>query len=206
MIRKKCVTGETKIGWMRACALKFYEGENMFFVKGFSLLELLFVLVIAVILFSLLMPAYHVFFDASREQVLGLELLRVIRLARSEAILYGVPMTLCKTVDHVTCSGRWRDGQMLFLDEKRDGSVVNKERIVHVFDAVFDGELHWRSSLGRDYLQMLPSGLTRAENGTFWYCPRRSSKPVWAVVVNKSGRARLVLPGGSGELDMLFCK
>lgn len=158
---------------------------------GFSLLELLVVISIISMTVILTVPAYQFIFKKSTSQILSARLLRAIQMARSEAMTRGIPVTLCKSKDHTTCSGAWQDGQILFVDEKQNGIVADKADVLYIFDKNFSGTLNWRSSLKRDYLQFLPSGLTAGENGTFSYSPADTKNPGWKIVVNQAGRARL---------------
>lgn len=176
------------------------------FLRGFSLIELMITLLIIAVVVAFVVPDNKIFLFGAEDKVSSLQIMRAISLARSEAQLRGQVVTLCKSVDRVTCSGQWQDGFIAFVDEREDGVVANKENVVAVFNRVSrDGVLHWRSSLNRDYLQILPSGLTRGENGTFWFCPSKSNLSAWAVVVNQLGRARVVYPDRFGKMGSLHC-
>lgn len=171
--------------------------------EGFSLPELLITLAIVILLSAFILPTYKIFIVKSQAQVLSVQLLRALNLARSEAMLRGVAMTLCGSVNHVSCTGDWQAGQIIFVDEKQDGVVIDKEHVAYVFDAVArEGMLRWRSALGRSYLQLRPTGDT-FDNGTFWYCARQEKTPRWAIVISQSGRPRLVEAGT--ELSGLEC-
>ena len=50
----------------------------------------------------------------------------------------------------------------------------------------------------RTHLQFLPTGMTHAENGTFWSCDKEQVR--WAIVVSQAGRARMVLPDKNGKV------
>jgi len=172
---------------------------------GFSLIELLFTVAIAAVMFGLCVPAYNQFFTKSKESVLRMQLLHAINLARREVIMRGEAVTLCGSSDHVTCSEHWGSGQILFVDEKEDGRVIDKEHVISVFYSEAKGTLHWRSALGRDYLQILPDGLAHTENGSFWFCPVGVVDPVWAIVVNKAGRAYTKYPDRKGKINTFRC-
>ena len=151
--------------------------------RGFSLLELMVTLIIVTILITLTVPSFITFSTQSKNTIIGKQLLRAINLARSEAQLRGVPVTLCKSRDHISCSGQWQDGQIIFID---DGSNT----ILEVFKTPrTKSVLHWQSSLNKDYLRLFPSGSTHNTAGTFWLC-NQEGKIVWKIIVSRQGRAR----------------
>jgi type IV fimbrial biogenesis protein FimT len=171
---------------------------------GFSLLELLIVLSIIALTLTLSLPTFSTFLNQAKSQRIKEQLLRAIHLARSEAQWRGVAVSLCHSANHKICGGRWEDDQIIFIDEAEAGSVQKTEDILSIFSMPrLPGVLHWRSALSRAYLQILPTGLTRGEDGTFWYCSRESKIPVWAIKVSQSGRARVIEE--SEELQSLQC-
>jgi type IV fimbrial biogenesis protein FimT len=164
-----------------------------------SLVELLLVISITIIMCSLTIPAYKKLIAAHKEQVLQSQLLRAIQMAREEAITRNVTITLCQSNNNSSCSGTWLQGQILFIDEEGNGKIKKSDNLLTTFPTpVKWGALHWRSFPNITYLQFLPSGFTHAENGTFWYCSAQAKTPSWAIVISKTGRARLV----SSALDI----
>jgi len=113
-------------------------------------------------------------------------------MARSEAILRGRMVSLCKSNDQTNCLGSWEEGQIIFADENQNGHVINAAHVLSVFSGRASGKLLWKSSLHRDYLQFLPSGLTNSQNGTFWFCEKNMKNPSWLIKINHLGRARFI--------------
>jgi type IV fimbrial biogenesis protein FimT len=173
--------------------------------KGLSLLEMLFVIAIICILVALAATQRGLFLTASKDEVISSKLLRAINVARSEASLLGVSISLCPSKDHMNCGGAWNDGQVVFIDADLSGTINGREHVLYVFDAHSrDGALYWRSALHRNYLLFLPTGMTPGEDGTFWYCSAKR-KLVWAIKVNQAGRTRVVYPDYNGKIDALGC-
>jgi prepilin-type N-terminal cleavage/methylation domain-containing protein len=127
-----------------------------------------------------------------------------VNMARVEALLHGVTVTLCGGRDGV-CSGRWRDGQVLFIDAARKGAVQEPGDVLVEFDALRSAELHWRSALAKNYLSIDAAGSTDDEDGTFWYCEFGARSPAWAMRINQAGRARLAYPDRQGRIGTLSC-
>jgi type IV fimbrial biogenesis protein FimT len=157
---------------------------------GFSLLELIITLALIAIITGIAIPAYTSFINTTKDQVASEKLLQALVIARNEALLRGVTLTMCKSLDHVSCSGDWKNGQIIFIDSQHNATVTNKENIIYVLDSV-EGVLHWQSSLHRDYLSFFPSGSTQGEDGTFWFCHAGVNVASWAIIVNQAGRARV---------------
>lgn len=170
--------------------------------RAFTLLEMLVALSIIGILMAIALPSLRNYIDRTHDQILQSQLLRTIQLARNEASAHHMPVSLCKSKDHLICGGEWADGQLVFIDENEDGMVRDKEQILAVTQADSQrGILHWRSyPYYRDYLQFLPSGLMPSDNGTFWYCHASSELPVWAIMLSKTGKTRTAYPNKSGVI------
>lgn len=160
-------------------------------MNGFSLIELLFVLFIITVFAILVVPSYQMSFNRSQDQVLKQQLLRAIQLTRSTAMIKNQLATLCKSSDGKTCSGQWAQGYI----------VIVNQQVIYTFDrSVVGSQLNWRAAKKSPDLSFLPNGYTDNENGTFWYCPAGEKNPSWAVVVNKAGRIRTIVPNKQGVI------
>ena len=156
--------------------------------NGFSLLELIIILVIAAIITAVTIPSFKLFLVKSEDQVAESELLRAINFAKSEAVLQNAKIILSK-------KETWQEGYV----------VLNNNTILYEHEYEFQHHanniLHWRSAIkNHDYLEFSPSGLSGMGNGTFWYCHHGELNPVWAIVLNRIGRARSELPNSKGEI------
>jgi type IV fimbrial biogenesis protein FimT len=174
-------------------------------VKGFTLLEMLVTLSIIAVMSALVFPVYTSFFSTAKSDVASAQLLRALAMTRSEAWVHGKVITLCGSRDHITCTGDWTQGQIIFIDENHNGTVPDKQPVLYVFAGFSSALLHWRSSLNRDYVSITPSGQTDAEDGTFWYCENSAKLPAWAIRINQAGRARLQYPDHQGKIANLAC-
>jgi len=152
--------------------------------NGFSLLEIVVVLTIVFIILVFAIPSERIFLTNAKVDALRLQLQRAIDLTRSEAIMRGETVTLCGSSNKNTCTGSWDTGYII---------VANAKPIYIFYDIPNQGQLHWRAFPSHQpELQYLPSGMSKTENGTFWYCLPTEKKPRWAIVISQSGRARLV--------------
>lgn len=151
---------------------------------GFTFIECLIAFTIILVIAFFGMPGYKAFLDKTNAQVLGAQLLRAINLARSEAIMRNEPITLCQSADLKTCQGKL----------KTNFIILSENKVLHTFqNNKVNGVLNWRAfPINRDFLRFLPSGFSQNENGTFWYCPKQAKHPAWAIMISRSGRARIV--------------
>lgn len=153
--------------------------------RAFTLAELLAALAILSILYVIAMPTIQYFVAQNQVDTVTNRLLGAIHFARSYAINHGVVTRLCKSSDHKTCGGHWRDGQIV-LDAN--------EKLIRVFAALPDnGHLNWNSSLGRDhYLDFSASGFTDGQKGSFYYCTQVDQQIyLRRIIVEQSGRIRV---------------
>jgi type IV fimbrial biogenesis protein FimT len=170
--------------------------------RGFSLLEIVFVLTLSTLLLCLGLPSFKHFFEQTGDKALLETLIQALQLARREALLARVTVTVCQSNNQNTCSGQWQEGFIVWRDLELTG-VPDNLQIVQAFHLPKTrGRLQWRAfPWQRSYLQFLPSGATKQENGSFWYCPSGKSLPVWALQVAQSGTWRVRYPNDKGRID-----
>lgn len=160
--------------------------------RGYSLLEIVIVLAIMSILTMMTIPSEKDRLQKSHVDMIKLQLLRAILLAHNEAMIRKKIVTLCHSRDQKTCSGEWSDGYIITADQEVIFSFLNPS---------VQGKILWRAfPVNQTQLDFLPSGASKAENGSFWYCLPSAKSPSWAIVMSQSGRAREVIPEQQGEL------
>lgn len=169
---------------------------------AFTLVEVIITLSIMMILLAVSIPSIRFFVDRIHDDILLQQLFNTLQLAHQESRVRNSRMVLCKSNNHVSCSGQWIEGQLIFEDENEDGIVHSKKQIVAVIQSItHQGVLYWRSfPYYRDQIVFLPSGLTQSDNGAFWYCHAMNQLPVWALMLNKSGKVRVVYPNKQGVI------
>ena len=86
-------------------------GRHTCRTRGFTLIELMFVLTIAALLFAIGVPTFRNAALGSQLSAAANNLLASIQLARSEAIKRNLPVTVCASSDGATCTGGgWEQG------------------------------------------------------------------------------------------------
>ncbi len=167
--------------------------------RGFTLIELLVVMLIAALSLAAAAPLMTSVLHRVRVGVESTRLLSAINLARSEAVLRSVPVTLCPSLiahsGEASCAGDYAQGWMIFANVDRDRSVdAGSDEVLHIFSGVPHG-FSVRNGAGTGYaeraINFLPDGTSRS-NQTLMVCPPAGSAIApRAVVINIAGRARL---------------
>ncbi len=160
--------------------------------SGFTLIELMVVIAILAITFSLSVPAYK---DLQlRQKINGQanQLFSIIYLARSEAIKRSTVVTICKSGNGQTCGAEWSEGWLMFADQDADGTLDPLENIISA--GLLDSQImvNWSAFGSDNYLRLTPRGMTMSQNGTFTLCPKNGNAMIArTVVVSKLARVRL---------------
>lgn len=114
-------------------------------IKGFSLIELLFVVAILGTLIGLALPGFSDTIEAANTNSQIKVMLTSLNLARSEAIKRGQDVSVCASDDGLDCdAGNWTNGWIVFVDNNGDangatGSVDGGDVILRVFDTLGAG-------------------------------------------------------------------
>ena len=153
--------------------------------SGYSLIEVLVVLSLLAALLLFSAQGYQHIRAAIEARIVLSRLITLIHYARSEAIRMGGKVIICRSKDGYSCSGNWSDGQIVWINEQ-------KPHVLLAFGAVKQGKLSFRAFQSSDFLRFIPNGATFEQNGSFTYCINQTSKPAWTLIVEKSGRIRVV--------------
>ena len=157
---------------------------------GFTLLELLVTLSVAVVLGSVALPWLARSVAINQRLVATHQLVGNVQFARAEAIKHGEVVGLCPSSDGVTClpgTDAWVQGFLVFRDttpgrpyraERRE-DLLRVDRWPPAVDVRANREMFVFRPLAR-----------RSTNGTFRVCHERRSVPPRAVVVAPTGRPR----------------
>jgi type IV fimbrial biogenesis protein FimT len=89
--------------------------------NGFSLVELMTVVIILAIMATIGLPALATYLERSRVESAAGELLSGLQLARNEAVRLNNDVRVCASDDDASCSGTWADG---WLVAREGGELV----------------------------------------------------------------------------------
>lgn len=159
---------------------------------GFSLMEMLIAISLLTIFVAFAFPSFKNFYDHIQQKIFLKKLIQTLEYAKNEAILMGQLVVVCQSENQKSCSGSWNSGYLVYTNQKILLSVSNNKNTDF---------LHWRAfPYYLTDLEFLSNGLPNFQNGTFWYCEQNATNPVWAVVMNQSGRIRADYPDQNGQI------
>jgi type IV fimbrial biogenesis protein FimT len=168
-------------------------------VRGFSLVELLVVLVIVATLTAMAGPSLTGLVSALRLRLATDALVRSLTLTRSEAIKRNTRVVMCKSRSGVACepAGEWGLGWVIFQDLNNNTLADPGEMIVFRQEAFANTLVFGTNTPLRNYVSYSPLGNTRypygaLQMGTFTVC-LRSPRPTVAldVVLGNVGNPRV---------------
>jgi type IV fimbrial biogenesis protein FimT len=164
-------------------------------IGGFTLVELMMVLAIAIILMTLAVPSFSTVLQKQRIGTTVNDFFAAINLARSEAIQRGTRVDLVPT-DGVD----WGKGWTIFIDKNNNQKPDAGEKIIFTHGPVPDG-ITIKSALTDSNVQYLAyNGTGRSRTNANSQTPQTGSfsfnldKQVRRIKINFLGRARTCDP------------
>lgn len=97
---------------------------------GFTLIELMFAVLILAILTTIAAPNFISFVKTNRAESEIREVASALAFARSAAVSRGKPISVCRSNDNATCSGSWTDGWIVFIDNGTAGKVDGDDKVL----------------------------------------------------------------------------
>jgi type IV fimbrial biogenesis protein FimT len=166
--------------------------------RGFTLVETLAVLAVAVILVSVAVPSFGALTRSTRVSSASNELLASLLLTRSEAIKRRHRVVMCRSGDGLSCAatGAWEQGWIVFADLDGDAERDAAEPLLLVQPAVSTSLRLTGTSPVAKYVSYAPNGSTKLvgggfQAGTLTVCSRTAGASEGRqIVVNSTGRPR----------------
>jgi len=156
--------------------------------SGFTLIELMLVLVVAGVLMSLAVPSFRTMMLKRSVQSSVDALVTDLRFARSEAIKRTNKVSVCSSTNGTACAGAasWMSGWIVFLDVDGNGVLDAEDQILRVQDAL-QSLTSLTSSSAAHAVVYQPTGWARAAARTYTFTP--VDGPARLVCVSNLGRA-----------------
>ena len=159
---------------------------------GFTLLELLSTITIIIILFGVGIPFLKTTVTTNRLATSINALAGTLAYTRSEAIRRNQHVVVCKSQTGTECTrdGDWRRGWLIYVDANQSRTLDEVETVLGAYHLGEKIEVGYLAFGSPHYLVYRPSGTTRT-NGTFTFCDPAYPESARALIITKSGRARL---------------
>lgn len=187
------------ICYLRPCAHPFVGRSSPSVItttnRGFSLIELIIVLVIVGVVLALAAPAMRTFVQNQRISGQVNDLLTDLNLARSESIKRTVGVGICSSANCGAPSTNWESGWSVFVDSDSGNDWDAGEPVLRVRDAIGSGNtLRVTPAASSAPLIFLPNGKVSPANGrTYSLCDIRGPASGRRVIINSAGQIRMML-------------
>lgn len=157
---------------------------------GFTLVELLVVLLIIVILSSIALPNISAWHARLESRKVGNDLLGLMNLARYEAIHSRQLVTVCPLDPKGNCTTDWNQPISVFRDPTNQRRLTDPAQKIREYRLPQSGTLTI-ASLTRRSFQFRPNGMTYGDLGNLTWCPNSADARLAShLVLNRGGRMR----------------
>mgnify|MGYP001801586778 CR=1 FL=1 len=168
------------------------------------------VMIMVAVLLSIGAPAFQGSLQRNRLQSSMNSVLSALSFARSEAVIRSEPVSMCPTVDTVSCSGSsYEEGWLVFVDNgagsggvASDGNLNGNEELLQIGNpapaAITIRSINFSTSPN---IVFEDSGrILQDADGTVTVCDDRGEASARAVVVQVSGQSRLAVDTDSNGI------
>jgi len=159
--------------------------------RGFSLIELMVVLVITAVLINAALPSFNTLISTQERSVALNDLVGAFALARQHAVMNAVIVTVCPLDASNNCGRDWNGNIHAFLDPENTRKRMPTQVLLRTIAPGGRGRLIVRS-LRRSFFQFKPTGLIHSDLGNITWCPY-SADPSLAgqIIISRGGRLRI---------------
>lgn len=171
---------------------------------GWTMVELLLVLAILSLLATFAGSSLTVMLDQKRAGSKLSQLYHLLRYSRHQAVVQGLFVTVCPSLDRLRCSGDWSAPIIVFTDLNSDEAINGEDRLLRELNFVASGQdILLRASARRQFIQFKATGVSNGIAGSLVICEQSRSFYPGKVVISLTGRISLknmdIIPcGGPG--------
>lgn len=158
--------------------------------NGFSLLETLATLALALTLTATAVPALSSWLHKQRVQSLQKELFHISSKARYLAVTRKTRITLCPLTEQGWCSPDWAGNLSSFTDSNGNRYLDANEEIISTLLIPEKIALYWRGMHPNNSIHFSSQGMTFVSNGTMSLCPQPPNTPAKALQINRQERIK----------------
>ena len=141
--------------------------------SGFTLLELMITIAIAVIITSAVTAGWQGLIEGTTGQRVRSTLVQSFADARSQAVTKNEITTLCPLDSNLVCSSDWDGPLSIFTDPNNDRALTATTELLHTHHGISRGSLNASNSgpAERRYFQYNPDGSAKGTIGNITWCP-----------------------------------
>ena len=152
---------------------------------GFTLLELIIVLIISMLLITIGIPGFQSLIQNNRLTSVTNTIKNNLTFARSQSVSYLNYVTICPLESNV-CGNNWISGIDVFIDSDRNGNYNSGEALLKTGDAFNSNDT---LVFPTNSITFTPDGQITGSAATFRYCTGDARV---GVSIAYSGRAKIV--------------
>ncbi|NOQ77117.1 MAG: prepilin-type N-terminal cleavage/methylation domain-containing protein [Methylococcaceae bacterium] len=168
--------------------------------RGFTLLELMITLSIAIVLTTIAIPSFMSLIRDSRMTANANDLLTTLNYARSEAITRNVQVTIKNKGEDKT---EWAEGWTVFVDYDGNGDCddgcdatnAGEDELLKTHASFHNGYTLVSGDNVEEWLAYKPTGLSKGSGGlstnSFKLCHDEDTDSARKIVLNNVGRAKV---------------
>lgn len=159
---------------------------------GFTLLEVLVVLVVIAILYSVSVPSLETLQQKFyvKQELAHMQLL--LASSRQHAIMHKKRVRACPLNNSQSCSNDWNQEITLFEDLNNNNKLDPSENIIHQFNKVSSNK-GLRAFSNTGYISFNAQGFSGYAVGSFSYCHKGKQNQGGVFVISRTGRARFIV-------------
>jgi len=154
-------------------------------VRGFTLLELIIVLIISMLLITIGIPGFQTLIQNNRLTAVASSIQNNLMFARNQSVSYLNYVTVCPLESNV-CGSNWITGIDVFIDSDSDGSYDSGEVLLKSGDKFNNNDTLVFPS---NSITFTPDGQITGSAAKFRYC---TGDERVGVSIAYSGRAKIV--------------
>ncbi|WP_299492185.1 GspH/FimT family pseudopilin [uncultured Shewanella sp.] len=155
--------------------------------NGFTLIEIMTVLIVAITLIIVAVPSLTAIYHHLRADSSIRHIMQSLQLARNQAMNYKKTVTVCPLEENV-CSSKWHQGVDVFFDSDESNKVDGDDQIIYTTGKFNDADF---VTFNRTSIRFQNNGMASGTNGTLKYCPGDpKSSYSKAIIISQSGRVR----------------
>jgi type IV fimbrial biogenesis protein FimT len=163
--------------------------------SGFSLVELMFIILIFSILSSWGFPKLSHTLDRHNIKMVSMEIKSFFTLGKISALQKQAYMNICPSTNLENCDQQWGEALLLYHDENRNNQRDPNEQLIQVLHL----NQHIRFVTARNYqIKFRPNGWSTASANSIFVCGKSASATGRRLVISRSGMMRIEKPNANG--------
>lgn len=159
--------------------------------RGFTLIELMVVIIIAAILLAIAVPSFSTLIKRNNVDSLQSKFSSSLATARTEAASRNRIVTICGSANETNCTGgSWNAGWIIFEDINNNGVFDGTDVMIDVYRNSGQYTIHPKNAGDDNYISFNSQGFMsgNAENRLFIICdPDKEAIYARGLFVNRSG-------------------